>query len=353
VPHLHRLAGLLLLCAVIAGVFAPPETDHGAAPGGSARKVVERRPAGDRAGPPPASAPAAARTAAANELGEVPVLMYHRILAKPQSSLDRKPEDLRAELTRLAREGYVPVTAAEFVTARMDIPAGRHPVVLTFDDGSNTHLALDAQGDPMPDTAVGVIMAVAAQNPGFRPVATFFVNHDPFTLGPRTTDAVRWLGRHGFEIANHTTHHLDLAGMSREQVQKEIGTDQRMITDLGGTPPVTFAFPFGTFAHLDWVDRGSAGGAKWDFAGLFLAGWKPASSPYLKGYDPLGIPRIRSQGKIKEDGCKQFCSEAWLDWLAHNPDKRYTSDGDPRVISYPAAKAGYLAGRYRTLGRAY
>jgi peptidoglycan/xylan/chitin deacetylase (PgdA/CDA1 family) len=352
-PHLHRLAGLLLICAVVAGVLAPAQGDRGARTGRSARRAVAVRPAGVPAAPPPAAAPAAAVAVKANELGEVPVLMYHRILAKPLASLDRTPVELRDELTRLAQEGYVPVTAAEYVSARMNLPAGRHPVVLTFDDGSSTHVALDGGGVPGPDTAVGVIMAVAARYPGFRPVATFFVNHDPFTLGPRTAEAVHWLVQHGFEIANHTTHHLDLAQMTRAQVQKEIGTDQKMVTDLGGPPPITFAFPFGALSHLAWADHGSGGGATWDFAGMFLAGWKPAESPYLKGYDPWQIPRIRSEGKIKEDDCTRFCSEAWLDWLARNPDKRYTSDGDPRVISYPAAKAAFLAERWRSLGRAY
>jgi peptidoglycan/xylan/chitin deacetylase (PgdA/CDA1 family) len=348
-PHLHRLAGLLLICAVIVGVFAP-------SPGGrtkSVRQVAVRRPASAQAPRLPSTAPAAALAVKANELGEVPVLMYHRILAKPLASLDRTPTELRDELTRLAGEGYVPVTAAEFVSARMDLPAGKHPVVLTFDDGSDTHFALDAQGNPKPDTAVGVIMAVAAGNPGFRAVATFFVNHDPFTMGDRAGEGVRWLVHHGFEVANHTTHHLDLAGMTKGQVQKEIGTDQKMIIDLGGAPPITFAFPFGAFSHLSWADHGKAEGVTWDFAGMFLAGWKPADSPYFKGFDPLEIPRIRSEDKIKEDDCRLFCSVAWLDWLAKNPEKRYTSDGDPRVISYPAAKAEFLAGRFKSLGRAY
>jgi peptidoglycan/xylan/chitin deacetylase (PgdA/CDA1 family) len=289
----------------------------------------------------------------ANELGEVPVFMYHRILVSPQSSLDRTPSELRDELSRLAREGYVPVTAAEFASARMDLRAGSHPVVLTFDEGSTTHFALDAQGRPDPDTAVGVIMDVEARNPGFRPVATFFVNRDPFTTAGRPSGAVRWLVQHGFEIANHTTHHLDLARMTKEQVQEEIGTDQKMIVDLGGPPPVTFAFPFCALSHLDWADHGTGGGATWNFAGMFLAGWKPAMSPYAKDYDPLQIPRIRSEDKIDEEGCKLFCSTAWLDWLAKNPEKRYTSDGDPRVISYPAAKAASLAGRFTGLGRSY
>jgi peptidoglycan/xylan/chitin deacetylase (PgdA/CDA1 family) len=343
VPHLHRLAGLLLICAVIAGAFAPPGGGNDAGTDRSAQGTAPRQ--GENAGPPSA--------VKANELGEVPVLMYHRIMARPQDPLDRTPTELRDELTRLAREGYVPVTAAEFVTARMELPAGRHPVVLTFDDGSNTHFALDGQGRPQPDTAVGVITSVAARHPGFRPVATFFVDHDPFTVGAGAGAAVRWLVRHGFEIGNHTTRHQDLAGMTEEQVQKVVGVNQKMIIDLGGTPPITFAYPFGASAHLAWVGHGSGGGTTWDFAGMFLAGWKPAESPYAKDYNPLEIPRIRSKDKIKEGGCTVFCSTAWLDWLAKNPDKRYTSDGDPRVISYPAAKAGSLAERFRSRGRAY
>src|SRR5262249_46884112 len=149
----------------------------------------------------------------ANELGEVPVIMYHRIMAKPQSSLDRTPADVHAELVRLAQEGYVPITAADFVTGHIDLPAGAHPVVLTFDDGSSSQVAFDAAGNPTPDSAVGLIEAVHQQFPAFRPVATFFVNDNPFNLGPKAPDAVRWLAQHGYEVANHTTHHLDLAGM--------------------------------------------------------------------------------------------------------------------------------------------
>ncbi|MCW2941392.1 MAG: polysaccharide deacetylase [Actinomycetia bacterium] len=289
----------------------------------------------------------------ANELGEVPVLMYHRILVKPISDLDRTPAQLTAELERLAREGYVPVTAAEYVAGRMDLPAGAHPVVLTFDDGSASQFGYDPHGNVRPDTAVGILLDVARRHPGFRPVATFFVNADPFALGTRGGDAVRWLVGRGFEIANHTTHHLDLAGMSKSRVQREIGTDQRMVLDLGGGEASTFAFPFGALSHLAWARRGSAGGATWNFGGMFLAGWKPADSPFLRGFDPQLIPRIRSDGKTKKYGCNQFCSKAWLDWLDKNPGKRYTSDGDPRVISFPVAKAGFLGKNFQAIGRTY
>jgi peptidoglycan/xylan/chitin deacetylase (PgdA/CDA1 family) len=372
---LHKLAGLFIACAVVIGLMAPPADrdggDHarrsGAARHHSAAPAVSATAAGaaatSRGARPdtPAAAPAAvptiapamARRVGANELGQAPVLMYHRIVAKATTPYDRSPAELRAELERLAREAYVPVTAAEFATGRIDIAAGTHPVVLTFDDGYPSHLALDAHGDPLPDTAVGVILDVARRYPWFRPVATFYLIKNPFMMGARARAGVRWLVTHGFEVANHTTDHVDLAGISRAKVRREIGSDQKMLTELGGVPPVTFAFPFGAPSHLTWADHGSGGGAGWDFAGMFLAGWRPADSPYSTDFHPMEIPRIRSKGKIKMDGCDQFCSTAWLDWLDNNPDKRYTSDGDSAAISFPSSEAGSLAKRFQGRGRPY
>ncbi|MCO6011718.1 polysaccharide deacetylase family protein, partial [Actinoallomurus purpureus] len=372
----HRLAAVLIAAAVAVGLLLP-SAGHGgrttpvsarragahgrtaaSAGEGAAASPVRGAGRGRRAVAPPSparvaprpafdrvKAAAAARAVGANEVGQVPILMIHRVLTKPRVSLDRTPAQLYAEFTRLAVEGYVPVTAAEYATGRMNVPAGRHPVVLTFDDGSPTHLAFDAAGNPAPDTAVGVIERVAREHPGFRPVATFFVNADPFAMGDRSAAAMRWLVQRGFEVANHTTHHADLAGMGHGGVAREIGSDQRAITDATGVAPVTFAFPFGELAHLSWADHGTGGGARWDFQGMFLAGWRPADSPFAKDYDPRQIPRIRDDGRIREDDCRQFCSIAWLDWLDHNPDKRYTSDGDPATVAFPQAKMIYLAGR--------
>lgn len=347
-PQLHKLAGLLIVCAVVAGIMLP-SVKHARH---DVRRTAVRASAAPSKTPVPTVAAAAAAQVKANELGEVPVIMYHRIEAKPESNLDRTPQQLRTELVRLATEGYVPVTAAEYVQGRMDLPAGRHPVVLTFDDGSPGQFGLDAQGNPVADSAVGVIGDVARQYPGFRAAATFFVNKDAFGLtGDQAAAGVRWLIQHGFEVANHTVHHADLAGMSKAGVQKEIGGEESAITGLGAPAPVTFAYPYGALSHTStsWAQAGPG----WAFQGMFLAGWMPADSPFEKDFNPRLIPRIRSEDKIKQDDCDKFCSAAWLDWLAKNPDKRYTSDGDSRVISYPAAKAGALASRYKALGRPY
>lgn len=364
-PHLHRLAGVFIVVAVLVGLLAPGSeparsenrTDRDASTVPAARRGPEKpgqaTPATDGAKPavtppappkpPTAQQVAAARTAKANELGMIPVFMYHRILKDTELSLDRSLEQFRDELTRLAEEGYVPVTAAEYASGRIALPAGRHPVVLTFDDASPSQLVLDAAGAPRGDTAVGILYEVARKHPGFRPVATMYVNKDPFQMGPKAKDGLRWLLQRGFEIGNHTNSHGSLATMSKDDVRQEIGRNQKMIHDLAGVNAITFAYPFGAAPKKQsWATKGDAEGAKWDFSAVFLAGWMPAPSPYDEAFDAEEVPRIRSEGKIGEDDCKQFCSTAWLDRLKENPEDRYTSDGDPATIAFPQSEQDRL-----------
>jgi peptidoglycan/xylan/chitin deacetylase (PgdA/CDA1 family) len=363
VPHFDKFAAVLIAIAVAVGFLAPRDrreessrTRPAAAgvPGQTARAVPSNvaapKPRPKKHVPPfnMAKAQAAARAASANELGQVPILMIHRVMPKPQVSLDRSTKELYDEFTGIAKQGYVPVTAADFVAGKINIPAGKHPVVFTFDDGSITHADFDGAGRPKPDTAVGVLQRVARENPGFRPVATFFVNRDPFFGGSKPgIETMRWLVRNGFEVANHTTNHKDLSKLGKEELGKEIGTDEKMIEDAIGRPSATFAFPFGSYSHLSWAQQGQGGGAKWNFTGMFLAGWQPAQSPFAKEFDPQRIPRIRDKQKIKEDDCTKYCSTAWFEWLAQNPDKRYTSDGNPSTIAFPQDKMIYLYTRYK------
>jgi peptidoglycan/xylan/chitin deacetylase (PgdA/CDA1 family) len=359
VPHLDKFAAVLIAIAVAVGFLAPRDREDLArtrpAAAGVPGRVVPSKAAAPKPKPkkhvPPfnmAKAQAAARAVSANELGQVPILMIHRVMVKPQVSLDRSTKELYDELSGIAKQGYVPVTAADFVAGKINIPAGKHPVVLTFDDGSITHADFDGAGNPKPDTAVGVLQRIARENPGFRPVATFFVNRDPFYGGSKPgIETMRWLVRNGFEVANHTTNHKDLSKLSKEELDKEIGTDEKMIEDAIGRPSTTFAFPFGSYSHLNWAQEGQGGGAKWNFTGMFLAGWQPAQSPFAKEFDPRRIPRIRDKQKIKEDDCTKYCSTAWFEWLAQNPDKRYTSDGNPSTIAFPQDKMIYLYTRYK------
>ncbi|TMR21198.1 polysaccharide deacetylase [Nonomuraea turkmeniaca] len=296
-------------------------------------------------GQPPGvvATPEFAKQVGANESGLVPVLMYHRILRKRMASLDRTPVQLRKELEKLAKRGYVPISAREFATGDIHVPAGKFPVVLTFDDGHPSHFALDASGNPAPDTAVAVIQDVAARYPGFRPVATFWINKEPFGLRDHASQAaaVRWLVEHGYEVANHTWGHPNLRALKRKRVREQIVRLERLLKKLGMPPSKTMALPYGSLPRDKKAARtGAWDGTRYDFAGVFLAGAEPSLSPYAKKFDRGAIQRIQSNGKKGE--CRKWCSQYWLDWLDRHPGERYVSDGDPDRISMPERLRGNI-----------
>lgn len=287
--------------------------------------------------PPPPPPPPAPQAVHANELGEVPVLMYHRITPQVQSVYDRSPQDFRAELERLAREDYVPVTATDYATGHIDIPAGKHPVVLTFDDSSTTQFALTPDGKPAPDTAVSILEQVAAEHPGFTPTATFYALNPPFDeAGGRTT--LNWLHAHGFEIGDHTLDHPNLGKVSPEQAQHEIAGMQKLITDaVPGVQVRSLALPLGMHPDPKQLSQdGTADGTTYHMDSVMLVGSDPAPSPFSASFKPYAVPRIRSQGPAGKDA--EYGSQAWLDKLAAQPDQRYTSDGDSTKISVPQSE---------------
>ena len=100
----------------------------------------------------------------------------------------------------------------------------------------------------------------------------------------------------------------------------------------------------------EWAERKDGSYA---FQGIFLAGWRPSVSPFDGRFDRWAIDRVRSEGKIKEDDCKQFCSTAWLDYLDKHPDERYTSDGDPNTVTFPNMLEDRLGKPYRAWARVY
>ncbi|MGP3955121.1 polysaccharide deacetylase family protein [Nonomuraea sp. 3N208] len=344
------IANVVVVSVAITGLSLMPAEDRPHAKPQVAAKAQETVPPLNPTpvGQPPGvvATPEFARQVGANELGLVPVLMYHRILRKRKASLDRTPDQLRTELEKLAKKGYVPVTATEFATGDIHVPAGKFPVVLTFDDGHPSHFALDGTGNPAPGTAVAVIQDVAARYPGFRPVATFWINKEPFGLRDHASQAaaIRWLVEHGYEVANHTWGHTNLRALKRKRVREQIVRLERLLKKLGAPPAKTMALPYGALPGDKKAARtGSWDGTRYDFAGVFLAGAEPSVSPYAKKFDRGAIQRIQSNGKTGE--CRKWCSQYWLEWLDRHPGERYVSDGDPDRISMPGELRGNIGAK--------
>lgn len=278
----------------------------------------------------------------ANELGVVPVLMYHQLSATPGGEYDQTPAEFRDELERLYREGYRPVTVSDYISGKIDIPAGTHPVVLTFDDSTISQIAFGPDGAPTADCAVGILEEFRTRYPDFEPTATFFVNNDPFAGEAR---ALPWLAAHGYEIGAHTATHANLSGLDSTGVQRELVENVRAITAAVPGSVRAMALPLGIFPS----DRALAAAGNWDgtsyaFDAVMLVGSNPAPSPY-GAVDPAAVPRIRSGRDTVP-----FDSAYWLDRLA---DQRYTSDGDPNRISFPRSLAGELMPRWAERANPY
>ncbi|MEV0584925.1 polysaccharide deacetylase family protein [Nonomuraea sp. NPDC050310] len=345
---------VVLVALVLLGILPEEETPSRAMakPAASPQPSAPAQPQQ----PPPGvvATPEFAKQVKANEAGMVPVIMYHRIIPKRLASIDRTPAQLRQELEKLARKGYVPITAKQFATGEIRVPAGKSPVVLTFDDGHESHFGLDAQGRPRRDTAVGILLEVARKYPHFQPVATFWVNRRPFGIDDpaEQAKAAQWLAHHGFEVANHTWSHPNLRALKSKQVREQIVRLERLLKKLGVEPSATIALPFGSMPRSkSAADRGSWDGTAYDFAGVFLAGAEPSVSPFAKSFDPGAIQRIQSNGKKGE--CRRWCSQYWLEWLDKHPKRRYVSDGDPDRISVPQAERGNIQAKRRAQLNAY
>jgi peptidoglycan/xylan/chitin deacetylase (PgdA/CDA1 family) len=288
-----------------------------------------------------------------DELGVVPVLMHHQF--RPNGSVyDLTPAQFRTELTRLWRDRFYPVRAADLVSGKLDVPKGKTPVVLTFDDATNNQVGFLPDGSLDPNTGVGVLEDFAAAHADFPATATFFVPRNAFEGDGRTQSAtLRWLVEHGFELGNHTKDHIPLNTLGPTGVQRQLVLGNRVLSNLlPGYRPQTMALPLGALPHPSALAvNGAWGGQSYRFAGVFLAGAEPAPSPFSTGWNPAAIPRIRTNPNW--NGPRDFTEGMWLDVLERNSKLRYVSDGDPERISFPRAKESQLAPQYRAQANAY
>ncbi len=261
---------------------------------------------------------------APNELGVVPVLMYHRLVDDGGGDYDLTPAEFKAELTRLYRSHYRPVTASALATGTIDLPRGASPVVLTFDDSAPSQAALLEDGRIDPDSAVGIMLEFARDHPDFRPAGTFYVNGEPFGGDPRAADLAQRLVALGFELGNHTVDHARLDELTDEEVQRQIVLGNRQIRNLlPDAKARTIALPYGLLPlRRQLALEGSWDGESYRFAGAFLAGAEPSPSPAAGDFDAREIPRIRSDATDLFNG-----SSYWLERLDASPELRYVSAG--------------------------
>ena len=285
--------------------------------------------------PMPTPAPAPIK---ANELGKVPIFEYH-LIANTEDRWARTYDNFRKDLERLYRDGYTLISLNDLLNNEINIPAGRSPAILTFDDSSPGQFRfLLKDGKLVPDefSAMGILKAFYAEHPDFGLEATFYVlpaadpPHDLFGQKEYKMDKLRYIVENGMDIGNHTYWHQALGDLSDAEVQKQLGLAVKVIKEAVPNYEVSsLALPLGLWPRNKSLAKGgSYQGVTYNNRAILLVGAEPAPSPNMVGFDPYALPRVQA---IQE----QF--DLWLDYLNQTPHEKYVSDGDPAIISFPKA----------------
>lgn len=273
-----------------------------------------------------------------NELGVVPILEYHELTTGRAKGGGYKYPlyGFRKDMERIYKLGYRPVSLHEFVTGRMDVPAGLSPVVITFDDALRGQLDYDEAGNIKPDCAVGVLEAMHAKHADWPLKATFFIipmkgSETFFYQKDYSQQKLQWLVQNGFELGNHTVHHLTgMRHFSDAQVLAEFsGAVELIEKNVPGYNVDTLALPYGIYPkNVKLVISGESGGVTYHNICALKAGAGPALPPASIKFNPYLIPRM-----IPGDGRMEI--GWWLSYLKAHKNMLYVSDGDPNTVTVP------------------
>ena len=286
-----------------------------------------------------------------NELGRIPILEWHQVV-DADGTYKVSRDRFRAELNELHARGYVPVSLADVLDRRIDLPAGKSPVLLTFDDASPSHFRyLERNGTTVidPTSAVGILLDFIKTHPDWKPRALFCAlpaaeaGHAFF--GDKGIDGqksawrfpkLQFLVAQGFELCNHTLWHAKLSKYPDAFVQEQIARGTMAIDSaVPGYRVRGLALPYGLWPKNralavsgSWRDPKGKRDIKYSHDAVFLVAGGPARSPFDPQFNPHALPRVPLQGGTK--------LSTTLDTMDKpGPWARYVSDGNPTTVAKP------------------
>lgn len=275
-----------------------------------------------------------------NEVGSIPVLEYHLIEPGENSEYSRTPESFRADLLWLIEHDFVPIRFRDLTAGRFDVPAGKSPVVLTFDDSSIGQFRFLDDGTVDPESAMGILLDVAEEHAGFPAVATFFplldVDDDSRILWGQpewVDDKLRTILDAGGEVGSHTVSHERLDEVDADRVRWQLATSSATLRDRIASVTgesveiVSLALPLGMYPPDETLVRsGSSEGHSYEFSGAAEVAGGPTASPFASDFDAYHVDRTQAIDGYLDGVFEQ---------LIARKDLVFVSDGDPEVITVP------------------
>lgn len=283
-----------------------------------------------------------------NELGTVPIMMYHGIVDMKSSETEytggnvdkdgynRTAEAFREDLEFYYQNGYRMVRLTDYINGNIDVEYGKSPIILTFDDGNENNLkvtGLDEDGNIIIDenSAVGILESFKEKYPDYNVTATFFVNGGLFNQPEYNEKILKWLVENGYDVGNHTENHLDIKKSSSEQVNKEIVSVYKQLDEIIPEKYVNIiALPFGSpynkeHENFRYVLNSTYNDTTYETKAALRVGWDAEYSPFDKDFDPTFLKRCRAY----DNNGKDFDIEMVFKLLE---TKRYISDGNISTI---------------------
>lgn len=284
-----------------------------------------------------------------NELGKVPIMMYHGIREKTSSSTgtvggnvdkdgyNRTPSAFREDLEYYYEQGYRMIRLEDYINGKVDVEYGKSPIILTFDDGNEDNIkvtGLDENGNIIIDknSAVGILEEFKKNHPDANVTATFFVNGGMFNQSEYNEKILKWMVENNYDIGNHTQTHLDIKKSSADKVQKEIVyVYEELEKIIPGKYVKIIALPFGspyskTHDNFKYVLSSTYNDKTYETEAALRVGWEPEVSCFDKDFDKTFLKRCRAY----DNNGKEFDIKMVFDMLEKN---RYISDGEPNIIT--------------------
>lgn len=284
-----------------------------------------------------------------NELGDVPIMMYHGIHNitdneytggnVDKDGYQRTKEAFIEDLEFYYNSGYRMIRLQDYVNGILDVEAGLSPIILTFDDGLENNIkvtGLDENGNIIidPNSAVGVLEDFKKKYPDFNVTATFFVNGGLFQQSEYNEKILNWLVDNGYDIGNHSYSHADFTTISKEKAVQEIGSVYNLLDKyIPGKYVNIVALPFGSpydkdHSNFEAILNGIYNGNEYETESTLRVGWMPETSPFNLNFDKTFLKRVRAW----DDNGNDWDIKKSFEYLENT---RYISDGDKDTITVP------------------
>lgn len=284
-----------------------------------------------------------------NELGRVPIMMYHGIREKTKNSTgtvggnvdkdgyNRTPEAFKKDLEFYYENGYEMIRLEDYINGKVTAGYGKSPIILTFDDGNEDNIrvtGLDDNGNIIIDknSAVGILEEFKKEHKDVNVTATFFVNGGIFNQSEYNDKILKWMVENGYDIGNHTQTHLDIKKSSSDRVQKEIAyVYDELEKVIPGKYVKIIALPFGSpyvksHDNFKYVLSSTYNNKTYETEAALRVGWEPEVSCFNKDFDKTFLKRCRAY----DNNGKEFDIDMVFNSILKTT--KYISDGNPDTI---------------------